>query len=130
MRKTSKLQILGALALGATLAMHAHAAEMTKEPASVNEGAPDKAGKKGKGKDGVATMPGKGPSSVDEGAPSKAGKEPATPAAKADSKKMANPKTPSQVNEGAPDKTGKGESKFGEKSADRKDRKDKDAMAR
>jgi hypothetical protein len=129
MRKTSKLQILGALALGATLAMHAHAAEMTKEPVSVNEGAPDKAGKKGKGAAGVATMPGKGPSSVDEGAPQKTGKGPATPVG-ADSKKMANPKTPSQVNEGAPDKTGKGESKYGGKSADRKDKKDKDAMAR
>ena len=126
MSNTVRVRILGALALGATLAMPVFAAEKSKEPSSVDEGAPDKTGKAAKGAAGVPTMPAKGPSSVNEGAPDKSGKEAATPA-KADSKKMANPKTPSGVDEGKPDATGKGAPAYGEKGARKKD---KDTMAK
>lgn len=105
MSNRKPLQILGALALGAALAVPAYAA--TKSPSSVNESAPDKAGKSSKGAAGVPKLPSKGPTTVNESAPSKAGKENQAPM-QADSKNMPNPKTPSSVNESSPDKTGKG----------------------
>ena len=111
MISTSKLSIIGGAALA--LAFGAYAAEMTTkkgEPSSVSESAPDKTGKEDKGKAGVSTMPSKGPASANESAPQKTGKEPATPPAKSDSKKMANPKTPSSGDESAGTKN-KGEYK-------------------
>jgi hypothetical protein len=111
MKTATSLSVIGAAALG--FAFAAYAGEMTTkkgEPSSVSESAPDRTGKEMKGKAGVPTMPSKGPASVSESAPDKAGKEPATPSAKSDSKKMANPKTPSSVDESSPTK-GKGQPK-------------------
>lgn len=111
MKTALSLSIIGGAALA--FAFGAFAGEMSTkkgEPSSVSESAPDKTGKEDKGKAGVPTMPSKSPSSVSESAPQKTGKEPATPPAKSDSKKMANPKTPSSVDESAPTK-GKGQPK-------------------
>jgi hypothetical protein len=84
--------------MGASFAVTAHSAA---EPSSVSESAPDKAGKKSKGKAGTNTMPSKGPSSVSESAPDKTGKDKPAPKMK-DSKDMPNPKTPSSANETKP----------------------------
>jgi hypothetical protein len=77
--------------------------DMTKNaPSSVSESAPDKTGKKEKGKAGEATMPKKAaPASVSESAPDKTGKEKAA-AKKKDSKDMPNPKSPASSNESKP----------------------------
>ncbi len=102
----STIRALGAAACGLTLAVSAHAAEMTikkGEPASVSESAPDRTGKEMKGKSGKAVMPSKGPSSVSESAPSKTGKERPGKLVN-DNKDMPNPKTPSGSSESAPTK--------------------------
>lgn len=121
MQNTLRLQILGALALGAMVAIPVNAAEPQKGPSSVSESAPDKTGKDAKGKGGTPVLPSKGPASVSESAPQKTGKEPPTPM-KADSKNMPNPKTPSSVSESAPDKAGKdgsGAKVYGKKTIER-----------
>jgi len=123
MSNTARVKILGALALGATLAMPAFAAQ--KDPVSVDESKPASTGKAAKGAAGVPTMPSKGPASVDESKPSR--KPAPAPAAKADSKNMPNPKTPSGVDESKPSATGKGEAAYKEKAARKKD---KDTMAK
>ena len=123
MSNTVRVKILGALALGATLAMPVFAAQ--KDPVSVDESKPSMAGKEEKGKAGVSTMPSKGPASVDDSNPSR--KPAPAPAAKADSKNMPNPKTPSGVDESKPDATGKAAPAYGEKGARKKD---KDTMAK
>jgi hypothetical protein len=109
MNKLSCLKVCAA-ALGASLALSAHAGEMSQkkgEPASVDESRPDMAGKDAKGKSGASTMPGKGPASVSESAPSKSGKEPVASGKGGDNKNLPNPKTPANVSESAPDKAGK-----------------------
>lgn len=127
MSNTVRVKILGALALGATLAMPVFAAQ--KDPVSVDESRPGIAGKEEKGKAGVSTIPSKGPASVDDSNPSrKPAPAPVGPAS--DSKNMPNPKTPSSVDESRPDLTGKSAPGYGEKGSLRKDRKDKDAMAK
>lgn len=129
MQKTSRVQILSALALGAFVAMPLNAAETPKGPSSVSESAPDKTSKDAKGVAGKPTMPSKGPSSANESAPQKTGKEPASPM-KADSKMMPNPKTPASVSESAPDKAGKdgtGTKAYGAKTIDREKMKDSTA---
>jgi hypothetical protein len=131
MQNTLRVQILGALALGAFVAMPVNAAETPKGPSSVSESAPDKTGKEAKGAAGTATMPTKGPASANESAPQKTGKEPPAPAVKADSKKMPNPKTPASVSESAPDKTGSqgtGEKSYGKKTIEKE--KSKEGAAR
>lgn len=80
-----------------------HAGEMKDQPASVDESAPSKAGKKAEGKAGKAAMPNKVPASVSESAPGKAGKERPAPLQN-DSKNLPNPKTPAGVSESAPAK--------------------------
>ena len=115
----SKITIVGALAvmaIGTSLGMATHAAEV-QAPSSVNESAP--AGKKAKGKDGTPTMPSKGPSSVSESAPQKTGKEPPAPMSKGDSRNLPNPKTPSSVSESAPDKAADADKKGKRKRADK-----------
>lgn len=129
MQKISRVQILGALALGAFVALPVIAAETPKGPSSVSESAPDKTGKEAKGVGGTATMPSKGPSSANESAPQKTGKEPASPM-KADSKMMPNPKTPASVSESAPDKAGKdgtGAKAYGAKTIEREKMKESTA---
>ena len=121
MQNTLRLQILGALTLGAMVAMPVHALETPKGPSSVNESGPGKTGKEAKGKSGTPVLPSKGPASANESAPEKTGKEPPTPI-KADSKKMANPKTPVSVSESAPDRAGKdgsGAKAYGKKTIER-----------
>lgn len=123
MSTSVRVKILGALALGATLAMPVFAAQ--KDPVSVDESKPSAAGKAEKGKAGVSTMPSKGPASVDDSNPSR--KPAPAPAAKADSKNMPNPKTPSGVDDSKPDATGKGAPAYKEKAARKKDQ---DTMAK
>lgn len=108
MQKVLSVGSLGAVVLGAALALSAQAAEV-KAPASVSESAPAKTDKDAaKGKAGTPALPSKGPATVSESAPAKTGKEPPAPAVRADSANMPNPKTPSSVNESAPSKAVKG----------------------
>jgi hypothetical protein len=107
MKPVSILSVTFAALVGTSMGFAVHAAtsnnpDMDKNaPSSVSESAPDKAGKKDKGKAGEATMPKKGPSSVSESAPDKTGKDKAAPKMK-DSKDMSNPKAPSSPNESKP----------------------------
>lgn len=108
MKTAALIGVAFAAALGASVGLSAHAAtsnnpDMDKNaPSSVSESAPDKTGKKPKGKAGEATMPKKAsPSSVSESAPDKTGKEKNAPKMK-DSKDMPNPKSPSSINESKP----------------------------
>ena len=129
MQNTLRVQILGALALGAFVAMPLNAAEPPKGPSSANESAPDKTGKDAKGMGGTPVLPSKGPASANESAPQKTGKEPGM-AMKADSKSMPNPKTPSSVSESAPDKAGKdgsGTKAYGKKTVEREKMKESTA---
>lgn len=108
MKSASIAGIVVTALIAMPLALSAHAAtsnnpDMTKNaPSSVDESAPDKTGKKEKGKAGEATMPKKSaPSSVSEPRPDKTGKE-KTAAKQKDSKDMPNPKSPSSVSESKP----------------------------
>jgi hypothetical protein len=108
MQRVSILGAAFAALVGTSMGFAAHAAtsnnpDMDKNaPSSVSESAPDKTGKKDKGKAGEATMPKKAsPSSVSESAPDKTGKEKAAPKMK-DSKDMPNLKSPSSPSESKP----------------------------
>jgi hypothetical protein len=108
MKSVSLLSGLFAAFVATSFALPVHAAtsnnpDMTKNaPSSVDESAPDKTGKKAKGKAGEATLPKKAsPSSVSESAPDKTGKEKRARKMK-DSKDMPNPKSPSSPSESKP----------------------------